>query len=216
MGEIRDYLNSDRRDFEREALELESMDVQPWKQFSTWLEEAKAYGVKEPYALCLSSISQSGYPSSRMLYLRDLSEEGLIVYTNYNSAKGQELGANAKAAMNFHWQEMDRQIRVWGDVEQVEPAISDAYFAQRPKASQIGAWASQQSEALESRAALEARVKQLEEDYADTLVPRPPHWGGYRLKPVAWEFWQGRASRLHDRFKYEQEGGAWRITRLNP
>ena len=172
--------------------------------------------VNEAYAVTLSTIGHDGFPSSRVIYLRGIQEEGLVFYTNYQSLKGSELAVEDKAVMNYFWPELHKQVKVKGVVSKVDAEVSEAYFASRPRGSQLGAWASQQSQELESREVLENRIQELEKEYEGRDIPRPPHWGGYILKPVEWEFWKGRSSRLHDRFKYSQEGNGWIVQRLNP
>jgi pyridoxamine 5'-phosphate oxidase len=166
--------------------------------------------------MCLSTNGADGYPSNRIVYLREITEAGLIFYTNYNSLKGEEIAANEKTSLNFFWAELHRQVRVKGDVERVDQARSDAYFASRPRESQLGAWASMQSSPLDSRESLQLRIAELEKEFKGKEIERPEHWGGYILKPVDWEFWKGRSSRLHDRFRYVRESENWKITRLYP
>jgi pyridoxamine 5'-phosphate oxidase len=217
MGQIRDFINGDRRDFINTSLEGATLDPDPLKQFEVWMQRAKEQEVKEPYAMCLSTVDESGYPDSRILFLRDIIDGALVFYTNYDSAKGQQLDSEGRAALNFHWSEQDRQVRLQGDVIKVTSAISDAYFAQRPRASQIGAWVSNQSKSSTQQESIESRKKQFEERFEGQNVPRPEHWGGYALKAHRWEFWQGRSSRLHDRYVYLQDGeGQWVIEQLDP
>lgn len=166
--------------------------------------------------MTLATADASGKPSSRILYLKELNEQGFVFYTNYQSRKGKELAENKQAALLFFWPALERQIRIEGLIEKVPAEISDAYFATRPRGSQLGAWASEQSEALENRPELEHRLEKLAQEFPGE-VPRPPHWGGYMLLPLYFEFWQGRPSRLHDRIIYQQEkSGSWNIHRLNP
>jgi pyridoxamine 5'-phosphate oxidase len=167
--------------------------------------------------MALGTATPEGAPSVRMVLLKGFDERGLVFYSHRTSRKGRELEANPQAALLFHWSPLGRQVRVEGRVEHVPDEESDAYFAMRPRDAQLGALASQQSEPLESRAALDARLAELERDLGGGAVTRPPTWGGFRLVPAAWEFWQHRASRLHDRFRYERDpSGAWRIERLFP
>jgi pyridoxamine 5'-phosphate oxidase len=188
----------------------------PLEQFRSWFAEA-AGTVEVPEAMALATATPEGAPSARMVLLKGVDERGLVFYSHRTSRKGRELEANPQAALLFHWSPLGRQVRVEGRVEHVTDEESDAYFATRPRDAQLGALASRQSEPLESRAALDERLAELERDLGDGPVARPPTWGGLRLIPAAWEFWQHRASRLHDRFRYEREpSGRWRIDRLFP
>ncbi|GIW30065.1 MAG: pyridoxine/pyridoxamine 5'-phosphate oxidase [Meiothermus sp.] len=188
----------------------------PFRQLERWLTEALEAQLYEPHGMTLSTVGPDGRPSSRVVLLRGLDERGLVFFSNYQSRKGRELEANPWACVNFWWPPLERQVRVEGRVEKVEPELSDAYFASRPYDSQIGSAASPQSQVIASREVLEQRVAELRARYP-TTVPRPAHWGGYRLKPDTFEFWQGRPSRLHDRLVYRlQPDGSWRIERLAP
>ena len=195
----------------------------PFALFGAWFEEAKAHEINDPDAIALSSVSEDGMPSVRMVLLKQWSEEGFIFYTNYDGRKGGELLATKKAAFVMHWKSLRRQVRVLGDVTAVDSAVSDAYFASRPRGSQIGAWASIQSRPLETRDKLAARVAEIEERFPDE-VPRPPHWGGFIIRPHEMEFWADGAYRLHDRFQFTPnhdeagEGAAakWVAQRLYP
>lgn len=206
-----------RREYRREALDDDAAASDPLEQFAAWWREALAAEVAEPNAMTLATADACGRPSARIVLLKGFDERGFAFYTNYESRKGRDLAANPRAALVFFWVELERQVRIEGRVSQTTPAESDAYFASRPLGSRIGAIASRQSDVLASRAPLEARVRDLEARYADGDVPRPDHWGGYRLEPDAVEFWQGRSSRLHDRLRYRRaEGGAWVRERLSP
>jgi pyridoxamine 5'-phosphate oxidase len=188
----------------------------PLEQFRRWYAEAEA-AVEVPEAMALATATTDGAPSVRMVLLKGFDERGLVFYSHRTSRKGRELEANPQAALLFHWSSLGRQVRVEGRVGQVSADESDAYFATRPRDAQIGAVASRQSEPLGSRSELDERLAEVRADRGDGSVPRPPTWGGFRLVPEAWEFWQHRASRLHDRFRYEREpSGAWRIERLFP
>jgi len=196
-------------------------DVQPAAvaQFRQWLDEAVAAQLPEPAALTLATVDPAtGQPSQRVVLLKGLPDDaGFLFFTNYDSQKGHELGAQPRAALNFFWPGLERQVRVEGLVEKAPEAVSTAYFQSRPRSSQVGAWASPQSQVIGSRAELEAREHEIEAEFADqNPLPRPPHWGGYVLRPQRVEFWQGRPSRLHDRLVYEREGEGWKISRLAP
>jgi pyridoxamine 5'-phosphate oxidase len=187
----------------------------PFSQFEDWYERAAAE-VPLADAICIATVDAGGSPDARMVLLKGHGLDGFRFYTNLQSAKGLQLDANPYAAMVAYWRELDRQVRARGRVEQVAAAASDAYFASRPRDSQLGAWASPQSRPLSSRAELDDRVAELDRSYADRPIPRPPHWGGYLLIPDEVEFWQGQVGRLHDRFRYRRDGGGWAVERLSP
>jgi pyridoxamine 5'-phosphate oxidase len=214
MDDFLRQIRNDHHQFDSGKL-VDHVGNDPMKLFSKWLEEAVAKPVKESNAMSVSSNGPDGFPQSRIVYLKELYEGSLVFYTNYNSDKGKALQADPKAHALFFWPEMERQISVSGFVEKVPESMSDAYFRSRPRGSQIGAWASHQSEKLESRAELEQRIEALLEQYPQE-VPRPPHWGGFMLKPVKIEFWQGRPSRLHDRIVFEKTPDSWTVYRKNP
>jgi pyridoxamine 5'-phosphate oxidase len=191
------------------------LDPDPLRQFGRWFAEA-GHAVAVPEAVALATATADGAPSLRMVLLKAFDAEGLVFFTHYGSRKGRELVANPRAALLFHWAPLGRQVRVEGAVERLAAAESDAYFATRPRAAQIGAHASRQSEPLDGRTELERRLAELERELGGSAVPRPATWGGYRVVPAEWEFWQHRDSRLHDRFRYRLEGGGWAIARLAP
>jgi pyridoxamine 5'-phosphate oxidase len=190
----------------------------PLALFEAWFAEARAAEPNDPDAMALATVDAAGLPDVRVVLLKSADDRGFVFYTNEQSAKGTELAANAKAALVLHWKSIRRQVRVRGPVERVSDAEADAYFATRSRPSQIGAWASDQSRPLDSRATFEARVAEAEQRFAGKEVPRPPHWGGYRVVPVQIEFWMDQPYRLHDRVKFTRDGagGAWRKTRLYP
>jgi pyridoxamine 5'-phosphate oxidase len=211
------FLESLRSNYALSGLNETDLLETPFQQFQLWLEQAIAAELSEPNAMTLATLSEQGKPIARMVLLKGLDEKGFVFYTNYDSAKGKQLTETDSAALVFWWAGLERQVRVEGTVEKVSPTESDAYFQSRPKASQLGAWASPQSQAIENRDVLEKWLAQLEEKYATEKVPRPPHWGGFRVIPTAIEFWQGRPSRLHDRIRYElDEKGDWFYQRLAP
>lgn len=188
----------------------------PLEQFRRWYEEAAAV-VEVPEAMALATAAPGGAPSLRMVLLKGFDEGGLVFFTHYSSRKGRELEANPRAALLFHWSPLGRQVRVEGSVERLPEDESDAYFSTRPRGAQLGALASRQSDRLESRAQLEERLGEIADELGDGPVPRPPTWGGYLVVPDAWEFWQHRDDRLHDRFRFEPAaGGGWAISRLFP
>jgi pyridoxamine 5'-phosphate oxidase len=211
------FLESLRSNYALSGLQETDLLDTPFQQFQLWLKQAIAAELPEPNAMTLATLSEEGKPIARMVLLKGLDEKGFVFYTNYDSAKGKQLTETDSAALVFWWAGLERQVRVEGMVEKVSSEESDAYFQSRPKASQLGAWASPQSQVIENRDVLEKRLAQLEEKYATEKVPRPPHWGGFRVIPTAIEFWQGRPSRLHDRIRYEfDEKGDWFYQRLAP
>jgi len=204
-----------RKSYERDELDEASAAADPLNQFQRWLEQALNAQLPEPNAMTLATVGPDGRPSTRVVLIKGCDERGIVWYTNYRSRKGQDLAAHPHAALQFHWVELERVVRIEGSVTQVDAAESDAYFASRPLDSRLGAWASPQSEVISSRAVLVANAAQAAIKHA-LHPPRPPHWGGYRLQADRWEFWQGRKSRLHDRLRYRLEGNAWARERLAP
>ena len=210
-----DRLATLRKEYGAAELSRKSVDADPIRQFSLWFREAEEAQVPEPNAMTLSTASRTGRPSARVVLLKDVSPDGFTFFTNYLSRKARELAENPYASMVFWWRELERQVRVDGVVERLSGEESDEYFEVRPRGSQIGAWASPQSEVIDSRSELEERVRRIESQF-DNHVPRPEFWGGYRLIPDVLEFWQGRESRLHDRILYRREDSVWCIERLAP
>lgn len=204
-----------REDYKRETLLEADLHQDPIEQFRRWFGQALAAKLAEPNAMTLATVDQHSQPAARIVLLKGLDADGLTFFTNYESRKGQELAQQPKAAVLFCWLELERQVRIEGIVEKVSAQESDDYFAVRPTLSRLGAWASPQSRVLANREVLEEAMKQFQQDYGDN-PPRPPHWGGYRLKPHRLEFWQGRRSRLHDRLQYTKSDSGWRIERLAP
>jgi len=202
--------------FIQRSLSLEDLNSDPRIEFSDWLDEYFLFSVSDNVTMSFSTINQEGFPSSRIVYLRDCDANGFVFYTNYDSNKGAEIRNNNKASMLFYWPEMERQVRIWGLVKKVKEELSDAYFKVRPKESQAGAWVSRQSNEIKDRIGLENMHRTFLRNVGDKVIPRPEFWGGYHLTPVMYEFWQGRASRLHDRFLYKKHGESWEIIRLAP
>lgn len=204
-----------RKSYERAELNESASEADPLRQFARWFDEARKSGVPEANAMTLATVGSDLRPSTRVVLIKDFDERGIVWYTNRQSRKGRELAGNPWAALQFHWVELERVVRIEGRVREVDDAESDAYFASRPLDHRIGAWASPQSQPIPGRAWLVAEAAK----YAARFMldpPRPPHWGGYRLEPDCWEFWQGRKSRLHDRLRYRLESGQWVRERLSP
>lgn len=206
-----------RKEYTAKTLEVEDVRIDPFDQFEAWFAEAMQARLPEPNAMTLAT-AVDGQPSARIVLLKGFDRDGFVFYTNYRSRKGEELRQNPRVALVFLWLELQRQVRIEGKAERIDPAESTRYFQSRPRGSQIGAWASPQSAVIEHREVLEERYRVLEEKYAEREpLPRPGHWGGYLVRPHRLEFWQGRPSRLHDRIQYRQEeNGQWKIERLAP
>ena len=204
-----------RKSYERAELSEDASRADPLQQFDRWLTEAISAEVPEPNAMTLATVASDLRPSTRVVLVKGYDERGIVWYTNYDSRKGHELAGNPFAALQFHWVELERVVRIEGRVEKTSGQESDAYFATRPLDSRIGAWASPQSEVIANRAVLVANAAKYGAQFM-LNPPRPPHWGGYRLVPQQWQFWQGRKSRLHDRLRYTLANGAWLRERLAP
>jgi pyridoxamine 5'-phosphate oxidase len=204
-----------RKSYERAELDESASRADPLEQFGLWLQQALDAQVPEPNAMTLATVGANGRPSTRIVLIKGFDARGLVWYTNYESRKGRELAAHPFAALQFHWVELERVVRIEGRVERATDAESDAYYQSRPLDSRLGAWASPQSEVIASRAVLVGNAAKAAARYA-LNPPRPPHWGGFRLIPDTWEFWQGRKSRLHDRLRYRLDGSSWVRERLAP
>jgi len=205
-----------RRDYARESLDEQNVALDPIAQFSRWFQEAMGSACAEPNAMTLATAEQDGRPSARIVLLKGFDARGFVFFTNYRSRKGRELALNPQGALLFHWIELERQVRIEGEVEMVAREESDEYYASRPLGSRLGAWASPQSEVIARREELQSRLSEVSAKFGDD-PPRPEHWGGYRLAPDVVEFWQGRPNRLHDRVRYIRESATvWKIERLAP
>ena len=216
MNKITNELFSGREEFKGGILNKSDLDKNPFNQFKIWYKTVIEAGVKEANAMVVCSVSENGIPSSRIVYLRDVNTKGFVFFTNYDSTKGKNYQNNKYAAINFFWSDLHRQVNIIGEISQLSALDSDNYFNSRPRSSQIGAWASKQSEEISGRSFLEEQVAFYEKKFSGVDIPRPPHWGGYCIEPIEIEFWQGRESRLHDRFKYVLENNLWKIKRLSP
>jgi pyridoxamine 5'-phosphate oxidase len=206
-----------RRDYSRQTLLESNADASPFLQFQSWFTQALNAQVIEPNAMTLATLSTDGKPAARIVLLKDFDERGFVFYSNFQSRKGQELAQTPEAALVFWWGELERQVRIEGSITVVSEAEADAYFQSRPRGSQLGAWVSNQSQVIGDRSVLEERLQALEQEYCDRSIPRPSHWGGYRLAPTYFEFWQGRSNRLHDRLCYRHgTANAWQMERLSP
>lgn len=205
-----------RKDYQLKSLTEAEVAKDPFAQFSVWWDEAVASAIDEVNAMALSTVSSAGKPSSRIVLLKGFNEQGFVFFTNYKSEKGRQIEQQQFVSLLFFWKELERQVRIEGVATKVTPEESDTYFHSRPVGSRLGAWASPQSQKITDRSVLEQALENVTAEYAETAIPRPPHWGGYRVIPSSIEFWQGRSSRLHDRILYEQVDGVWQISRLAP
>lgn len=205
-----------RREYSSHSLNENDVERDPFVQFQRWLQEAITAELLEPNAMALATSTPSGKPSARIVLLKGFDERGLVFFTNYASRKAEELKENPHAALLFFWAGLERQVRIEGIVEKITHTESEEYFATRPLESRIGAWASKQSAVIESRAALQEKFDELRAHFANQEIPLPPFWGGFRLAPLMFEFWQGRENRLHDRIRYNKQDSRWIIERLSP
>lgn len=209
-------LSQIRKDYSSKSLDIKDINTNPIEQFRSWMAEAIDSEVPEVNAMCLSTLGLDGYPNGRIVLLKEV-DQGFVFFTNYASEKGREIASSPRASLTFFWPQLERQVRISGDLSKVSGAESDAYFHSRPKGSQIGAWASPQSTIIANREELTSRQQAFEEKFATEPLTRPTHWGGYRLTPIRMEFWQGRPSRLHDRISYQMNPDhSWKIDRLAP
>lgn len=202
--------------YDRSSLDDDCVAPEPLAQFRAWFEEAQSGDIREPHAMTLATVGDGGRPSARIVLLRGWGPGGFVFFTNYESRKGGELARTPLAALLFYWAPLERQVRIEGAVERLSAEDSDAYFAARPRGHRLSAWASRQSSAVADRATLERAMAECEARFGDEAIPRPPYWGGYRVLPARFEFWQGRPNRVHDRIEYRRAGDAWSTARLSP
>lgn len=205
-----------RKDYQQQSLSEEDVEPNPIRQFTNWWTAALQSNIEEPNAMTLATCNKDGQPSARIVLLKTFTEDGFVFFTNYESRKAVDLHENPKAALIFFWKELERQVRIEGDVSKIDHKDSDSYFASRPYGSKIGAWSSPQSKVIPGRKMLEEKLKLFEEKFGDGSIERPPYWGGYIVAPKMMEFWQGQPNRLHDRIRYSQHNSQWKIERLAP
>ncbi len=215
MQEFLDAIRNDHHNFSKGELERIAANINPFDFFGVWLKEAIDAKAPEPNAMMLATVPKTLQPSTRIVYLKEFFDEGLVFYTNYNSQKGKEIAENPKVGLHFFWHNLERQVRIEGIVKKAPANLSDKYFESRPKGSQIGAWASDQSDELNERKDLVLKAELMEKEFGGT-IPRPEHWGGYVVYPTHYEFWQGRPNRLHDRICFQKIDSGWKIYRKNP
>jgi pyridoxamine 5'-phosphate oxidase len=216
MNEFYLELRDDHSDFYKGSLDDRIKSSEPMLLFQKWYKEAYEKNCSEPHKMVVSTVDKNGFPSSRIVYMKELLEEGLIFYTNFQSKKGRDIAENPNVSVLFYWDCLERQVRIQGKAVIAPNEISDDYFSSRPRGSQIGAWASRQSEAIESREELDKAYLEIEKRFEGQTIPRPDFWGGYLIQPEYIEFWQGRPSRLHDRICFRKQGNSWNVTRINP
>lgn len=205
-----------RQDYRKSELAENHINDDPFKQFFEWLKSAVQEGETEPNAMVLSTVDQRGYPDARIVLLKELTADGLVFFTNYNSRKGRQINVNPNVSATFFWTNSERQVRIKGKASKISQDVSEEYFKSRPLESKLGAWASPQSRIIEDRKTLEDNYALYEQYFENQEIEKPPHWGGYVIKPITFEFWQGRPGRLHDRFEYNLSGNDWIIHRLAP
>lgn len=209
-------LNDLRREYAAGGLHEEDLEPDPLTMFRRWMQDSLRAGLYEPNAMVVATVDATGTPAQRIVLLKRLDERGFVFFTNYSSRKGEEIAANPRASLLFPWQQLERQVRVEGLVSRLSEAENDAYFATRPRASQLGAWASPQSQVVPDRATLDRRYDEVAERFGEGDIPRPQHWGGFCVEPEVMEFWQGRLGRMHDRLRYRRAAGGWVTERLAP
>jgi len=216
MDEFITELRDDHSDFYKGSLDDRVKTSDPLLLFQKWYKEAYEKNCAEPHKMVVSTVDESGCPSSRIVYMKELVEEGLVFYTNFESKKGRDIAQNPNVSALFYWDCLERQVRIQGRAVKAPDMIADDYFASRPRGSQIGAWASRQSESIESREELEMAYLEIEKRFEGKTIPRPEFWGGFLIEPQYLEFWQGRPSRLHDRICFKRQDQQWEVTRINP